>query len=96
MTARVADPRQTGIADTNQVIPCQQILDKLRALGKFVMLMIARELRMDIEMRQQLTGMACILSCNKPGFAQHPHSPIGHILQVADWRRTKIQRAFSL
>ena len=90
MTARITDSRQAGIADTDQIMPRQQIINELRPFLQLVVLMIAREPRMDIKVREQLPGMACILGGNKLHFTKHPHSPIGHILQVADWRSAQI------
>ena len=88
MAARIGYARKPCVTHAYQRASALQIFDQLRPLRELVVLMVACERRMDIVMCQQLARMARILCRNQPGLTENADRAIGHILKIADGRRT--------
>ena len=71
----------------------QQPFDELWPLREFIVLVVARELCVNVEVREELTRVARILRRNELHLAEHAHRAVRHVLEIADWRRAEVERA---
>ena len=55
------------------------------------MLVVARELRMNVKMCQQMTRMTRILGRDEVNFGEQTNGAVRHILEVADRRCREVQ-----
>ena len=77
--------------DADEILAGKQVLDEFRPLLQLVVLMVARQPRMDIKMRQKLPRMPRILCSDEFCLRQDANASIGHVLQIADGRCRKIK-----
>ena len=93
VAARVGDAGKPRIADTDEVVSCEQEFHEARSLLKLVVLMVAEEARVDVVACEKLARVACIFGRNQRHFLENPHGAQRHVLKIADGRRREVERA---
>jgi hypothetical protein len=63
--AWIADPGQPGIGDQRDVFPRSQLFDQFSGASRFVVLMIANQWLVDLEVPEKVAGVAGVFGRNQ-------------------------------
>ena len=91
--ARVGNTRGAGVADQRHVLSRVQAVDQLRRLGRFGVVVIARQPRGYVVMREELAGVASVFRGDQIDFPQDAQRSDGDVFQIPDRRGDDVQRA---
>ena len=89
--SRIGNSRRSGIRNHCNIHAFQKLAYKHLCFFIFIMFMIASHRRLDVEMIEQLDTVSRVLRRDQIYLSKQPHRPVGHILQIADWRCNQIQ-----
>jgi hypothetical protein len=89
----IADARSAGIRDERHFLALLEALDELFAALCFVEFEIAQEGLFDIEILEQVSGVAGVLGGDDVAFAQGAEGAQGDVFEIADRSRDQIQRS---
>ena len=93
MAAGISDAGKPRIADTDEVVSCEQEFHETWSLLKLVVLMVTHEARVDVVTCEKLARVARIFGRNQRHFLENPHGTQRHVLKITDGRRREVERA---
>jgi hypothetical protein len=88
---RIANSGRAGIGDQRDLRALFQFDHNFRGACDFVVLVIAHQALLNVEMREQLQRLARVFAGDRVRFFQNPQRPQWNIFQVADGRRDDVQ-----
>ena len=93
VVGRVGDARRAGVGDQGNVPPLLQQAEQALRLGHLVVVVVAQQRAGDVEMGQQLAGVAGILGGDQVHAAKDAQGAQGDVVEIADGRGDDVQRA---
>lgn len=87
----IRNPRHAGVRDQRDSSSVFDFLDKLLRSRCLIVLVIALRRRLDLEVVQQLLGVARVLTGNEVSMAEHAQRPQRDVLQIPDRSRYDVE-----
>ena len=94
--AGVRDAGGAGIAHESHVRTCQDAVANHLRGSVLVVLVVREQPALHLEVLEQQAGGAGVFGKDQVGLPENPHSPVSHVLKVADRCRHYVEYALSL